>query len=496
MDDDRFDETEEFIPLVSDKTEDLGDTMEILQKKVKPMSREERHFNEYDEDFVDIVKRKVHQSHEEDEEDKPHKRKLKKWVYYSFGAFILIIGLIVFLVVNGKMKAENNKKLIEDIKSHYSEYVKVNKDTPIYLLKGKDNKYIETGTIYKGAVIKLEEEKVFDEETKYFHVKDDLLEDYYIPYDTVVKTDKPEIDKRHENYLPFDKAINIEKATLYLNDEKLITVDLGTGLSVPIIINDYEGKYYINYNGMLVGIKKEEIKEINTWQINGKKNQSKITTLAYHRVYDEGDKCTDAYVCIKKENFDKEMKYLSDNNYLTLTLNELYMYLNGNIQVEKAVAITFDDGYLYKAADEVLRKYNLNGTMFVITGDFSDFTPFKELTNLEVQSHTNNMHRNYVCSGGNQGGAILCAGEEKVKEDLLSSIKKLGTEPIGMAFPFYDYNDTAIKGVKAAGFKMAFVGRAGQMGKATPKVTDLYKIPRMTVYDFSLMSFNEWKGYL
>ena len=65
-----------------------------------------------------------------------------------------------------------------------------------------------------------------------------------------------------------------------------------------------------------------------------------------------------------------------------------------------------------------------------------------------------------------------------------------------MAFPFYDYNDTAIKGVKAAGFKMAFVGRAGQMGKATPKVTDLYKIPRMTVYDFSLMSFNEWKGYL
>ena len=33
-----------------------------------------------------------------------------------------------------------------------------------------------------------------------------------------------------------------------------------------------------------------------------KKNQAKITTLAYHRVYDKDDKCTDAYVCIKKEN--------------------------------------------------------------------------------------------------------------------------------------------------------------------------------------------------
>ena len=50
--------------------------------------------------------------------------------------------------------------------------------------------------------------------------------------------------------------------------------------------------------------------------------------------------------------------------------------------------------------------------------------------------------------------------------------------------------------LKEAGFKMAFVGRAGVMGKATPKVTDLYKIPRMTVYDEKYMSFNEWKSYL
>ena len=491
MNNDHFDETEEFIPLVSDKTENLEDTMEILQKKVKPMSREEKHINNYDEDFVDIVKKRVQQS--SDEEEKPHKRKLKKWVYYSLGLFILIIGLIVFFIINGKNNAEKSKKLIEDIKSHYSEYVKVEKDTSIYTYK--NNKYTKIGTIYKDAVIKLEEEKAIDEETKYFHVKDSIANDYYVPYDAVSKSSKQEIDNRYKKYIPFDKAVVASNFTLYLNDKKLISFD--DEAELPIIINDYEGKYYVEYNDMLVGIKKEEVKELQDYKIGeSKKNQSKITTLAYHRVYDTNDKCTDAYICIKKENFDTEMKYLSDNNYLTLTLNELYMYLNGNIQVEKATVITFDDGYLYKAADEVLRKYNLNGTVFVITGDFSDFTPFKELTNLEVQSHTNNMHRNYVCSGGNQGGAILCAGEDKVKEDLLTSIKKLGTEPIGMAFPFYDYNDTAIKGVKAAGFKMAFIGRAGQMGKATPKVTDLYKIPRMTVYDFSLMSFNEWKGYL
>ena len=37
-------------------------------------------------------------------------------------------------------------------------------------------------------VLKLEEEKSIDEETKYFHVKDSIVGDYYIPYDTVSKT--------------------------------------------------------------------------------------------------------------------------------------------------------------------------------------------------------------------------------------------------------------------------------------------------------------------
>ena len=90
MDNDHFDDTEEFIPLVSDKTENLEDTMEILQKKVKPMSREEKHINNYDEDFVDIVKKRVQQD-SDDEEEKPHKRKLKKVKYIkskrTFGRF-------------------------------------------------------------------------------------------------------------------------------------------------------------------------------------------------------------------------------------------------------------------------------------------------------------------------------------------------------------------------------------------------------------------------
>ena len=189
------------------------------------------------------------------------------------------------------------------------------------------------------------------------------------------------------------------------------------------------------------------------------------------------------------------MKYLADNNYMTLTLTELYMYLKGSLQVEKAVVLTFDDGYLITSAIDVLEKYGLNGTAFVISAWFDDLSVFKS-DNLEVQSHTHSMHKNYVCPGGNQGGKMLCASEKDIKDDLQKSIEKLGTDPIALAFPFYDYNDKAIKVLKEVGFKMSFIGRGGVLGRATPKVTDPYKVPRLTVYDSNLMSFTKWKGYI
>jgi hypothetical protein len=72
----------------------------------------------------------------------------------------------------------------------------------------------------------------------------------------------------------------------------------------------------------------------------------------------------------------------------------------------------------------------------------------------------------------------------------------LDVEAWALAYPFYDYNERAIKILKDVGFKMGFVGRASTNGKAYPNKTDLYKIPRMTVWEQSVMSFNEFKSYL
>lgn len=424
---------------------------------------------------------------------KKKKRRLKKKVLiFLFLIILSISGVSYYLIHDAKVKKqqEEEKRIIDNINSHYNKFVKVDKDSKLFIME--QNKYQEAGIVYANQELTLGDTMI-TLDTKYFPIENSK---YYIEYNNLSKIDEiKEYDQRYKNYLPFNENIVTNgEFTLYDADNKVIT--LKEEMTFPIIINNYENKYYVEYDNRLLNIKKEDVKEIVKSENTKKKNQSNITTFAYHRIYDTTDKCTDSYICLKKASFDKQMKYLKDNNYFTLNMRELYMYLKGNLQVEKATVITFDDGYLFTAADEVLRKYDLHGTMFVISGHFQEYSRFENLTNISIESHTHSMHKNYQCSGGSQGGAILCASHDAIVKDLKLSCEKLGIEPFALAFPFYDYNDHAISALKDAGFKISFIGRAGKMGKATPKVTDTYKVPRMTVYDDNLMGYNKWKSYL
>ena len=499
-DNNRFDETEDFSDVMNEVNEitekldeDIQELKDKLDREIPLGTSDEIHISDFDDDFSSVVRRSDYRGKVDDITPLPsrssRRRKLKKWVYLVLAAIILVVGLGIYLIIhssNEKKKLEEEKEIVEKIKSHYHEKAMVSKDTTLY--EKKDNEYKEIGKIYKNANITLVKEDI-DANTKYFHIKD---LDYYIPYEDVSEGSEKEADTRYKNYVPFNiNIVTKDSFTLYLDKDKLVTIN--KEMEFPVIINNYENKYYVEYNNMLVNISKDDVSKTKENKNTDKKNQAKMTTLAYHRIYKPENTCTDAYVCMKIDNFDKQMKYLVDNNYFTLTLDEMYMYIKGNLQIEKGVLITLDDGLLFINADEVLTKYGLNATGFVTT---SLDTVFKSLKSIFVQSHTHDMHRNYVCPGGNQGGAILCASKADIVADLKKSIEILGTDPIGFAYPFYDFNDNAIAALKEVGFKMAFVGRFNALGKSTPKVTDVYKIPRMTVYDEKYMSFNEWKGYL
>ena len=73
--------------------------------------------------------------------------------------------------------------------------------------------------------------------------------------------------------------------------------------------------------------------------------------------------------------FDRHMRYLSDNGYHALSADELHDYLMyGNPVPPKSVVITFDDGRatLWTVAYPILKRYDLKAVSFIVPGTMSE----------------------------------------------------------------------------------------------------------------------------
>jgi hypothetical protein len=93
-----------------------------------------------------------------------------------------------------------------------------------------------------------------------------------------------------------------------------------------------------------------------------------IPVLVYHHVNNTGLEFSPA-------DFDKQMKFLADNGYSTVFLDDLVAFIAGEADLPpKTVAITFDDGYLdnWVYAYPILKKYGHKATIFVITARIPD----------------------------------------------------------------------------------------------------------------------------
>lgn len=97
-----------------------------------------------------------------------------------------------------------------------------------------------------------------------------------------------------------------------------------------------------------------------------KESELKVPVLMYHHInLHSGDTVT-----VTPEVFSEQMDFLAQEGYKTLSADELLAFIRGEVSFrQKAVAITFDDGWLdnYLYAVSVLKKYQFKATFFVIT---------------------------------------------------------------------------------------------------------------------------------
>lgn len=412
--------------------------------------------------------------------------KLKYLIIAVLIALFTLFSILFIKNIFSKNTDNNKKNDVSTVSKHYSKYVITTKETELYK-KDKDN-YNKVGKINKDIKIILSDSS--NSNDKYYQI-DGL--DYYV-YSKDIKATKEFVnDERYKKYIPFNKNIKTNSPTVLYDENDNYIYSIDESFEFKILVMD-EDKYGVEYNNRLVYIHSDSVENIYD-NDNGMTNKNRIRTLTYHFIYNpEKSECKED-ICHTLEQFESELKYLNENGYFTMKLNELEMYLDGKINIpEKSIVLTVDDGTVFDLdAIKLLEKYKVNLTMFVIT---SFNINIKDLQSdyLDLESHTHNMHNQYECPGyGMQGGGILCLPEEQVLSDLKTSQDILGGSKY-FAYPFFDVNDRAIKLLKEAGFKLAFIGQYDTEGYSYKDKTDHYKLRRLSIFNDT--DLDEFISYL
>jgi poly-beta-1,6-N-acetyl-D-glucosamine N-deacetylase PgaB len=212
---------------------------------------------------------------------------------------------------------------------------------------------------------------------------------------------------------------------------------------------------------------------------------------------------------ISVEKFTEQMKYLHENSFNTITLQELTNFIEGKTQLPpKPVVLTFDDGYEsnYTLAYPVLKKYNHKATINIvvrstekpIAGGLPHLTweqmrEMQESGLISIQSHTYDLHKYLpVNKSGKKKPAVVSpiwlkdAEREETQEEYQKRLQedfsrsknvienKLGTKVNVLCFPYGVYNDTALEIADGLGYEIYLTIKKGY-NTASTSLKELYR---------------------
>lgn len=385
--------------------------------------------------------------------------KKRNKVILILSCLLLIASVCFSLFIGSKNSKAKEKEKEETI--NYNDYfydkVKIIGDKKLY--KEVDGKIVEWGNI-KNIPLELISDNYLN--NGYFKIKDT---NYYIDYKNIQEyknENENETDPFYLNYVPYNESIKTkDKTTLYSDkDTKLEVATINDSFILPITIKE-EGAFGVVINDKLYYLKKDSGEVIENHNTDLKHTDS-FSALVYHSVYDstneeEKKQCLNANstICLSNIQFKSHLQYLKDNGYYSATMNDVEMFMDKKVQLPyKTVVITIDDGYFVDASIKVLEELDMHATLFLVgvVGSPKNYAS----PNLEIHSHSYNMHGAGMCPGG-QGSAFKCKDKKILLEDLKKSREQLNGSTV-FCYPFFEYNDYAIEIVKEAGFTMGFVG--------------------------------------
>lgn len=209
-----------------------------------------------------------------------------------------------------------------------------------------------------------------------------------------------------------------------------------------------------------------------------------VPVLSYYRL----SKNKPSKTAITQNDFKVQMKYLKDNGYHVITLDQLLGFLDYQEQIpEKSVVITFDDGWIsvYDIAFPILKEYGFPATIFIYTdfvggGKAMSWKHIKELSEagFDIQCQTKT-HRNLtVLKNKESFKQYFNSLEMEISYPKKLIEKKLNKECNCLAYPYGETNNLVIAMLKKHGYRAAFTVD----NQSNPFFIDKYKISRSAIY--------------
>lgn len=192
-----------------------------------------------------------------------------------------------------------------------------------------------------------------------------------------------------------------------------------------------------------------------------------LPILIYHRVTDEV-----GGLCVAPIVFEQHLDYLKKQGYVGVCLNQIADALEGkSVLPKRAVAITFDDGYLdnYSQAWPLLQKYGYNATIFLISNFVGLDNRFDRVKPTSSVPLMNESQIKEMAAGGIEFGshtanhkALTELAEQERQSELEDSRKALGVllnkEVSSFAYPYSRVDENCEFAVQAAGYRVAVAG--------------------------------------
>ncbi len=239
-------------------------------------------------------------------------------------------------------------------------------------------------------------------------------------------------------------------------------------------------------------------------------NPNEFTVLSYHEIADKSETLDSSYA-VTPLHFEEQIHWLVENGYHFISIDDILKYRkNGNPLPEKAVLITFDDGYqsVYANAFPVIKKYKIPSVIALVGSwlqkedkvDFSGhmiarnkFLSQKEIKEMiksglvEVGSHSYQSHEGLQGNPqGNKEPAITTrlwysdtqtyedekSYKRRIKNDLLENNVFLehytGQKPRVIVWPYGHYNIEARRIAESLGMPIGLTLDDGSNTKTTP----------------------------